>query len=170
MIELSMEKIRQMLHEETPGKEEAETILRGVYTRYMRLYERYFADIGALNGETVAGLRQYHEETESLIRYYYMDIPQDICTGLKAFGDRYTARLLGNGWHEYLSDCLEAFREKSGDEHADAESLQAAFQKQSLAEFYDAMDYIFREGFGTGSRTAGQVVSGIAELLFGKEK
>lgn len=35
--------------------------------------------------------------------------------------------------------------------------------------FYDAMGYIFRDGFGTGSQTAEQVVSGIAGLLFGKE-
>ena len=31
------------------------------------------------------------------------------------------------------------------------------------------MDYVFREGFGTGSHTAKKVVSGITGLLFGKE-
>lgn len=31
------------------------------------------------------------------------------------------------------------------------------------------MDYVFREGFGTGSHTAKKVVSGITGLLFGKK-
>lgn len=44
MIELSHERIEQILHEETVKKEDLDTILRGIYFRYMRLYERYFAD------------------------------------------------------------------------------------------------------------------------------
>ena len=84
----------------------------------MRLYEEYFADIDALNDDKITELRNYHEETRSLARYYYMNIPQDICEGIK---------------------------EK-------------------------AMDYIFREGFGTGSKTAGNIISGLAGLLFGKEE
>ena len=54
MIELSIERVDQILHQETPKKEELATILRGIYTRYMCLYEKYFADIDALNDDTIA--------------------------------------------------------------------------------------------------------------------
>ena len=48
MVELSKERIAQILHEETVKKEDSDTILRSVYTRYMCLYEKYFADIDGL--------------------------------------------------------------------------------------------------------------------------
>ena len=67
MVELSNERVEQILHKETHKTEELKTILRGVYTRYMRLFEKYFADIDALNDDEIAGLKQYHEETRSLI-------------------------------------------------------------------------------------------------------
>ena len=54
MVELSNERIGKILHEETVKTEELATILRSIYTRYMRLYEKYFADIDALNDEKVA--------------------------------------------------------------------------------------------------------------------
>ena len=54
MIELKADRIDQMLHAETGKKEELNTILRGLYTRYMTLYEKYFADIEALNDEEIA--------------------------------------------------------------------------------------------------------------------
>ena len=76
MIKLSNERIEQILHEETVKKEKSATILRGIYNRYMRLYEDYFADIDALNDDKIAEFRNYHEETRSLIKYYYMDIPR----------------------------------------------------------------------------------------------
>ena len=49
MIELSNERIKEILNDETPRKEETDTILRAIYTRYMRLCEEYFTDIDALN-------------------------------------------------------------------------------------------------------------------------
>lgn len=54
MIKLSNERIEQILHEETVKKEKSATILRGIYNRYMRLYEDYFADIDALNDDKIA--------------------------------------------------------------------------------------------------------------------
>ena len=39
MIELSNERVEQILHEETVKKEESGTILRSIYIRYVRLYE-----------------------------------------------------------------------------------------------------------------------------------
>ena len=51
MVELSNERVDQILHEESQKTEELKTILRGVYIRYMRLYERYFDDIDALNDD-----------------------------------------------------------------------------------------------------------------------
>ena len=53
MVELSRERIEQMLQEETAKKEELANILRGIYTRYMRLYEKYLADIDALNDDEI---------------------------------------------------------------------------------------------------------------------
>ena len=63
MVELSNERMEQILHKETAKKEELTTILRGIYTRYMLLYEKYFADIDALNDDEVTALKNYHEET-----------------------------------------------------------------------------------------------------------
>ena len=88
MVELSRKRVEQILHEETLKTEELATILRGIYTRYMRLYERYFADIDALNDEKIAELREYHGETKSLVNYYYRDIPLDICMGIDEFEEK----------------------------------------------------------------------------------
>ena len=169
MIELSNERIDQILHKETAKKEDLETILRGIYTRYMRLYEKLFADIDALNNDEIAELKDYHEETRSLIRYYYMDIPQDICMELEEFDSKYSANLLGPDWHEYLFSSYKDFRENSKDVDNGEEFLKADFTKQTLAAFYNVMDYVFREGFGTGSQTADTIVSGITGFLFGKQ-
>ena len=169
MVELSKERIEQILHEETTKKEELETILRSIYTRYMRLFEKYYSDIDALNDDEIAELRKYHEETRSLVRYYYMDIPLDICMGLKEFENKYSVNLLGPEWHEYLCDSYENFREESRSQNKSEEYLKAEFTKQTLAAFYEAMDYVFREGFGTGSNTAKKIISGITGLLFRKE-
>ena len=54
MVELSNERIEQILHEETKKTEALPTILRGIYSRYMNLYEQYFADIDALNDDQIA--------------------------------------------------------------------------------------------------------------------
>ncbi len=170
MVELSKVRIGQILHKETTKKEDLETILRSIYTRYMRLYEKYFVDIDALNDDEIAELRNYHEETRSLVKYYYMDIPLDVCVGIKEFENKYSANLLGSEWHEYLFDSYEEFKKQSDSWNKSEEYLKAEFAKQALAAFYEAMDYVFRDGFGTGSQTAKNVVSGITGLLFGKDK
>ncbi len=169
MVELKNEVIDRILHKETAKKEELGTILRSIYTRYMRLYEKYFADIDALSDDVIAGLRSYHEETRSLVKYYYMDIPLDLCLKLDAFDEKYNDSLLGPGWHDVLFGGFRDFREKHLDQYRRREELKAAFAKETLAAFYDDMNYVFRDGFGTGSQTAEKVVSGLAELLFGKE-
>lgn len=168
MLELSNERIEQILHKETTKKEDLDTILRSIYTRYMRLYEKYFADIDALNDDEISELRAYHEETRSLVRYYYMDIPLDICMGLKEFENKYSSNLLGSEWHEYLFGGYEEFKKNDKSKNKNEEYLKAEFTNQILTAFYEAMDYVFREGFGTGSHTAKKVVSGITGLLFGK--
>ncbi len=170
MVELSNERVEQILHEENRKKEDLGTILRSIYTRYTRLYERYFADIDALNDDAIAELRKYHEETRSLIRYFYMDIPLDICMVLKEFDEKYTDKLLGSEWHKYLFDNYGKFRYENEDEYNSEESLKEEFAKQVLTGFYEAMDYVFREGFGTGSQTTKNLVNGFTGLLFGKEK
>lgn len=168
MIELSNEKLEKILYEETAKNEELATILRSIYTRYMLLYERYFADIDALNDERLAEYRIYREETISLIKYYYLDIPQDVCEDLDEFDKEYNDKLLGDDWHNYLLDRYEEFKEKSENEDKGEEYLKAEFSKQTLLDFYELMDYIFRESFGTNDKTSGKVVKGVAGLLFGK--
>lgn len=169
MVELSKERIGQILHEETVEKEEPATILRSIYARYMHMYEKYFADIDALSDDTIAELRSYHEETMSLARYYYMDIPLDICEKLNEFEDKYSANLLGPDWHEYLFGAYKDFKESYENRGKTEACLKTEFTKQALETFYDAMDYVMREGFGTGSETAKDMVSGLTGLLFGKE-
>ena len=170
MIELSKERIGQILHEETLKTEDVKTILRSVYTRYMHLYEKYFADIDALNDDVVAGLRSYNEETQSLIKYYYMDMPMDVCRGIGEFEKTYGDSLLGADWHKYLLGTYKDFKDKYKGKKKDEAQMKAEFAKETLGDFYEAMDYIFRDGFGTGSQTVDQVVSGIQGLLFGKSK
>ena len=170
MIEFSNERLEEILHKETVKKEDLTTILRSIYTRYMRLYEKYFADIDALDDDGIAELRKYHEETQSLVKHYYMDIPMDICLGIREFEDKYSANLLGQDWHKYLFDAYKDFREKNKGRIKSDEKLKEEFTKQALDAFYDAMGYILREGFGTGSQTVNHVISGITGLLFGKEK
>ena len=48
--------------------------------------------------------------------------------------------------------------------------MKAAFIKHALEDFYDAMDYVFRDGFGTGSQSAKNVFTEIKGLLFGNTK
>lgn len=168
MVELTNEVIERILHKETAKKEETATILRAVYTRYMLLYEKYFADIDALNDETVAGLRGYNEETASLVKYYYLDIPADVCEGIKAFEEKYSAGLLGPEWKKTLAESYERFREKNTG--LKEKPLKEAFAKQSLSDFYDAMDYLFRDAFGTASKIGENVLSGLTGLLFGNSK
>ena len=169
MVELSKERIEQILHEETAKKEDQGTILRSIYTRYMRLYEQLFEDIDALDDDQIAVLRDYHDETRSLVRYYYMDIPLDICKGIEEFENKYTDGLLGREWRKNLFDRYKAFREESRNKDKSEEDLKSEFKKQTLTDFYDTMDLIFREGFGTGSETVKGFAGMIKGLLFGKE-
>lgn len=170
MIELSKERIEKILYEETAKTEQLTTILRSIYTRYLRMYEKYFSDIDALNDNTISELRNYSEETKSLIRYYYLDIPQDIFDGIKEIENSSVANLLGPKWRKHLSSSYAAFKEEHSDEYKGEKSFKAAFTEQAMKDFYDAMDYVFRESFGTGSQTTKDTVSGLAGLLFGGEK
>ena len=169
MVELSNERIKQMLEEETKKTEDLTTILRAIYTRYMNLYERYFADLDALNDDKIAEYKKYHEETKSLIKYYYMDIPQDVCAGINEFEEKAGDKLLGREWKKTLYDAYTEFREKYKVRDRSDEYYQEAFKKEALKAFYDAMDYVFRSGFGTGSQTVQEVIGGITGLLFGKK-
>ena len=170
MLELSNERVAQILHQETLQTEELATILRAVYTRYMRLYEKVYTNIEALDDAEIAKLRKYHEETKSLLKYYYMDIPHDICADLDEFDRRDCSRLLGPDWHDFLSGKYEDFRDDHLFSDMSESALKAEFAKKSLDSFYDSIGSVFRQGFGTGSLTAADVVKGIQELAFGKDK
>jgi hypothetical protein len=168
MVELSNERVEQILHEETQKTEELTTILRGIYTRYMRLYENYFADIDALNDDKIAELKKYHEETKSLVKYYYMDIPLDICARLQEFDKEYGKKMLGPNWHKFIFDNYEDYKDKNKSENTSEEGLKADYQEKVLIGFYETMDYVFREGFGTESKTTEEVMNGFSGLFFGK--
>ena len=169
MVELSNERIEQMLHEETKKTEEVPTILRGIYARYMNLYEHYIADMETLNDDRIAEFRKYHEETRSLIKYYYMDIPQDVCLGIREFEEKSTDRLLGREWKRYLYDAYDEFKDNCDEWDMSEDYYKAAFKKKVLKEFYESMETVFRSGFGTESQTSNELFGGISKLLFGKK-
>ena len=168
MVELSQERIDEILKKETVKKEDADTILRSVYIRYMRLFERYFVDINALNDEVIDELRNYHEETKSLVKYFFMDIPQDACDGIREFEKKYIADILGPYWQEHLMEAYREFRMTKSFRDKSEEHYREEFSKEVLDNFYSAMDYVFRDSFGTESKTASETASGIAGLLFGE--
>ncbi|MBO6148090.1 MAG: hypothetical protein J6O55_01980 [Lachnospiraceae bacterium] len=170
MIELSNERIDEIIHQETPAAEEMSTILRSIYTRYMFLYERYFADIDALDDDKIAELNKYHKETRALIKHYYMDIPVDVPSDLKEFDDNYSCRLLGPSWHNYLSKNYDEFKSENAGKGKNEESLKAEFADHVLTGFYEEMDNIFRDAFGTNSKDTERVINGFTGILFGEEE
>lgn len=172
MVELSKERIEQILHEETKKTEALPTILRAIYTRHMNLYEKYAANLFTLTNEQINEFRKQHEETKSLYKYYLLDIPQDICTGIETFEEAAGDHLLGPEWKKNIYDAYDEFKEKSTEWDQSEEYYKKEFQKAFLKGFYDAMEHIFRDGFGTASQSAKDVLDGISGLFFGggKEK
>lgn len=170
MIELSNERIEEILHTETKKTEALPLILRSIYTRYMNLFENYIANLDSLDNDKIDEFRKYHEETQSLIKYYYMDIPQDVCTDLEKFEEETGSALLGHEWKKVLYDAYDEFKERSNEWDMSEGYYKAAFKKQALKEFYGKMSEIFRSGFGTESQTAKDFVGGIHGLLFGKKE
>ena len=91
-----------------------------------------------------------------------------VCEDLEEFDEKFRARLLGPNWYDNLCDIIESFKDENWD--MSEKRLKAEFKKQALEAFYKEMDDVFREGFGTGSKTVADAVGGITGLLFGKEK
>ena len=171
MIELSNERIEQILEDETAKTADLKTILRSIYTRYRNLYERYIAGFDELNDDKVAEFAKTHAETKALFKYYYLDIPQDICSKIEEFEEKSCDKLLGREWKKNVYDAYDEFKAKNKAWNKSEDWYQAEFKKYVLEEFYEAMEYIFRDGFGTGSETVKDVISGFSGLLFGsKEK
>ena len=170
MLELTNERIDKILHEETMKTEDLKTILRSIYTRYLRLYEKYFADIDALNDDMIAELRAYHEETVSLVKYYYMDIPYDICNEIEEFDEKYTDILLGAEWHETLFENFEEFRDEEWKEGKSGEYYKAMFAKGALENFYYAIGLALRKGFATESKTVENTFKSIKDFFFGNKE
>ena len=168
MVELSTERIDEILYKETQKTVDLPTLLRSIYTRYMHVYESYLADIDTLNDEKIAELKKYHEETESLVKYYYLDIPQDICMEIGEFDDEYITEQLGSDWHEHLLHSYQKFKDEYAGEDKSEEWLKAKFTEHALEVFYIAMGAVFREGFGTGSRTADSFLTRLRNLIFGE--
>ena len=169
MVELSNERVEQILGDETKKTETVITILRGIYTRYMSLYEKYLAGFDELNEEKIAELRKYHEETISLVKYYYMDIPQDVCAGICEFEEKISDKLLGRDWKINLYDLYDEYKRTCKVRNMSEDYYKADFVKKALKEFYGAMESVFRPGFGTDSQMAKDILGGISGLLFGKK-
>ena len=164
MVELTYERIDKILHEETLKTEDSRTIQRALYNRNMYLYEKYLSDIDALNDETIAELKKYHEETKSLMKYYRMDIPQDTSDDLDYFNKKFTDRILGPDWHDFLFSAYEEFKDDDDNDDKSEECLKKEFEENVLVEFYERMDDVFRDGFGTSSQTANDVFEGAAAI------
>ena len=113
-------------------------------------------------------MKKYHEETISLVKYYLMDIPQDVCAEINKFESNLSANLLGPDWHEFLFDKYEKFKGKRKSKNKGEEYIKAEFKEQTLKSFYEVMGYVFRGGFGTASLTDSKTVNELAGLLFGK--
>jgi len=165
MIELSKERIDQIVYDETPKTDVLPTILRSIYNRYMHLYENYFTDIDALDDKKIAELKEYHKETKELIKYFYLDIPMDTNLDLDKFDKDYTDKLLGSGWHDYLFENYDDFRDLYVNKDKTDKELRAYFADKALEYFYDDMDSIFRDDFGTGSKTAETIFEGLKSLF-----
>ena len=171
MVQLSNERVEQILQKETKKTEALPLILRAIYTRYMNLFEDYFANLDKLDNEKIAEYRKQHEETKSLIKYYYMDIPHDICSALRELDENGSDKMLGIEWKKYIYEAFDEFKEKSDYwEEKSEEHYMVEFKKEALKEFYENMEEVFRVGFGTGSQTAKEVMDGISGLLFGKKE
>ena len=170
MLQLSNKRIDQILQEETPKTALLPTVLRAIYYRYMTLFERYFAEMESLNDEKIAELRKYHEETKSLVKYYYMDIPQDVCFDIEEFEEKHTNKILGWGWRGYLDENYQEFVDDHDDDTEISESgLLAEFKKKNLKAFYDEMEDVFRPGFGTGSRNREGILNELSGMMFNNQ-
>lgn len=167
MVELNNERIDQILHEEAKKTEPLPQLLRAIYTRYMNLFEDYIANIYDLTDDKIDAYKKQHEETRSLIKYYYMDIPHDVCSAINDFEEKVSENLLGREWKKTLYDAYEEFKENSDEWDMPEDYYKAAFKKYALKEFYSVMENIFRDGFGTSSQTAKDIFSGIKSLIFG---
>lgn len=170
MVELNNERIDEILHKETVKTEEQATILRAIYTRYMRLYEEYFAAVDTLDDAKIAELRTYHLETRNLVKAYYMDIPEETGTYLQVFDKEYTVKLLGPDWKKYVSESFQEFSSEHKKEAKNEDHLKEMYREEILGAFYDAMNHVFRDGFGTANKTLEKVSKGLLSILFGDDK
>lgn len=167
MIQLSNERAEQIIQEETKKTQPLPQLLRAIYTRYMNLYEDYIANMFDLTSEKVAEYKKQNDETICLVRYYFMDIPQDVCEGIFDFEEKVGDKLLGPEWKTNLYDAYEEFKDKSDEWDMTEDYYKGAFKKYALKEFYEVMENIFRDGFSTHSERAKNIFSGIKSLIFG---
>ena len=170
MVKLDNERVEQILQNETMKTQPLPTILRGIYTRYINLYEDYIAEIDKLTDDKIDAYKRQNAETQSLIKYYYMDIPQDVCYELNKFEENVADELLGREWKRGIYDAFEEFKENNDAWNKSDDYYMAEFKKALRKELYKAMENIFRDGFGTHSETAKNIFTGISNLLFGSSK
>ncbi len=167
MIQISNERAEQIIQEETKKTQPLPQLLRAIYTRYMNLYEDYIANIYDLTSEKIAAYKKQNDETIALVRYYYMDIPQDVCAGILVFEEKVGEKLLGPEWKTNLYDAYDEFKDNCNEWDMTEDYYKGAFKKYALKEFYEVMENIFRDGFGSESESSKNIFSGIKSLIFG---
>ena len=89
----------------------------------------------------------------------------DIHYGLAKFDKDYTDKLLGPDWHDFLFENYEDYKDSHMSEDKTEEEIKAEFEEKALSYFYDDMDYIFRDDFGTGSKTEESLLEGLKNLF-----
>ena len=170
MVKLDNERVEQILEKETLKTIPLPMLLRCIYNRYLDLYEDYIAEADKLTDEKIDAFKRRNEETQSLIKYYYMDIPEDICYDLNKFEEKIADELLGREWKRVFYDAFDEFKENHDDWNKSDDWYMAEFKKATRKELYKTLDDIFRDGFGTNSETGKNIFSGISNLLFGSSK
>ena len=170
MIELSYDQVDQIMHKDTPRSEDLPLILRSIYLRYLHLFETYFADIDALDDDKIIELKKYHEETRSLIKIFYLDIPMDVFYALGSVDEDDVSKMLSTELKQYVFDSFRNFMLENRDESKSKERFKLEFAQKNLTDFYSSMDTVFRGAFGTTSKTTENAVGWIGKLLFGEDK
>ena len=99
-----------------------------------------------------------------------MDIPEETGTYLQVFDKEYTVKLLGPDWKKYVSESFQEFISEHKKEAKNEDHLKEMYREEILGAFYDAMNHVFRDGFGTANKTLEKVSKGLLSILFGDDK
>ena len=167
MVELSPERIEEILHKETVKEEDPKTVMRAVYNRYRCVFEQYIDQIFEMNQSKIDEFNKYHQETNSLIKYYFVDIPMDTCAALAKFEHDVMDYMLGPDWQRVILNGFEEFKRKNKNKYrlANEETWRKKFKEELLSMFYVSMESAFRVSFESGSKAAEGLMDGLSAIF-----